>query len=617
MKRFFISLVVLAAMHTQTLAQPLEAAGFTLEQLLDSIEVEMERAHIPGLMLTIVSRDTVLYDGGLGTADLEAERHVDATTLFRLGSVSKSFAALCILKLESEGKFSLEDKLSDVAPEVEFTNQWEDAHPVRVVHLLEHSAGFDDMHFHAMYNHDDAEPSVLEMINRHSKSLTTRWQPGARMAYSNPGYLILTHIIEKYSGMSYHDYIRQTIFEPLGMTHSNFKSFPEDFSQYAQGYAWKDGAFEEMPFYAANAAAAGALNSCGADMAKFVQMLLNRGRVDTVQVFPRELIQKLETPTSTLAARQGLRTMYAKANVPVFFDRPVSFRGHGGGIDGFLSEYYYNRRGYGYAMSNNASGDMGDIRKLILDYLLQGLSLVKPKKEPIPESVVDTFSGYYDFKSPRNQLFFFADKIAQGVNVSFRGDTLLSNHLMKPADKYLHMGDRLFRQVDHSAPTLILGYNEDGEPYLNAGGYYEQNRAVPIRRAWFFTAMGLMIIFGFFGLIWLLIRLFGNRKHPGTQPVLWLWLSVAGIIVAAISFLSLAQDFPALGAMDARTSLVFVGTALFGVGAVLGLIQLLRNFTRIKSDFLKYYLLISSVAVLSLAVYFYQHGWIGLQLWSY
>jgi len=99
--------------------------------------------------------------------------------------------------------------------------------------------------------------------------------------------------------------------------------------------------------------------------------------------------------------------------------------------------------------------------------------------------------------------------------------------------------------------------------------------------------------------------------------VLWLWLSVVGILVAAFSVISLAEDLPNLGAMNVRTILVFVGTLLFAVGVLLGLIQLLRNFTRIKSGFLKYYLLISGAAILSLAVFFYQHGWIGLQLWNY
>lgn len=618
MKQLFITMAIFSAFSVQMLAQPMETAGFTLPQLLDSIEVQMETAHIPGLMFTIVTRDSVLFDGGMGTAHVGENRPVDATTLFRLGSISKSFAALCILKLESEGKFSIEDKLGEVAPEVKFSNKWEDTHPVRVVHLLEHSAGFDDMHFHAAYNRDEVEPSALEMINRHAKSLTTRWQPGTRMAYANPGYVILTHIIEKYSGMSYHDYVRQTIFEPLGMTYSNFKSFPEDFSKYAQGYAWENQNFTEVPFYAVNAGMAGTLNSCGADMAKFVQMFLNRGQVDTVQVFPREMIQKMETATSTLAASAGLRTMYALANAPSHLDKPVSFRGHNGGIDGFSSVYGYARRGYGYAISNNASGDMSKIEGLIVRYLSQGLSLVKPKKETITEGIIDTFSGYYDFKSPRNQLFAFLDGINQNINVSFTGDTLVIHRLFSSSTKYLHTGNNLYRSIDNSAATLALTYDEDQKPVL-AGrfGYYEQNAYIPFQRAWFFSALAFIGIFLLFGLIWLILRLFKTVKAETIPPVLWLWLSVVGLLATTIAFTTAAQDFPSIGAVNPLTITVFVGTLLFGIGAILGVAFLFRNFRKIRSNFLRFYLLVSGIAILSFAIFLFLHGWIGLQFWSY
>lgn len=618
MKRLFISFVILAAVHTQPLAQPLEAAGFTFEQLLDSIEVEMERAHIPGLMLTIVTQDSVLFDGGLGTAKLEAERPVNATTLFRLGSVSKSFASLCILKLESEGKFSLEDKLRDLAPEVKFTNKWEETHPVRLVHLLEHSAGFDDMHFNAVYNRSDKELAMLDMIQQQSKSLTTRWQPGTRHAYSNPGYLILTHIIEKYSGMSYHDYARQTIFEPLGMTHSNFKSFPEDFSPYAQGYAWKNGTYEEVPFYAVYAGMAGALNSCGADMAKFVQLFLNRGRVDTVQVFPREMIQKMETPTTTLAARSGLRTAYALANSPSHFDKPVSFRGHNGGIDGFSSTYAYTRRGYGYAMSNNANGSMGAIEKLIIRYLSQGLSLVKPKKEAITEGVVDTFSGYYDFKSPRNQLFSFLNQFFEDVHVSFQGDTLVMKTILNSDRKYLHMGNNLYRSPDNSAPTLVLTYDESGRPVVaSSSAYYEPNSMVPVRRAWLIASAALTGIFALFGLVWLVLGIFKVVPRASVAPTLLLWLGVAGLLAAFIAFSVAAQDITTVGTRTPLTVTIFIGTLLLAIGTILGLIYLIRNFGKIRSGFLRYYLLISGLAILSLVIYLYQNNWIGIQFWNY
>ncbi len=619
MNRRLLFIVVIFLFTCKITAQPPVPVGdFTLTALLDSIKIEMEKSHIPGLMLTIVSRDSVLYDGGLGLANIADNRPVDNTTLFRLGSISKSFAALCILKLESEGKFSLEDPLKKVAPDVPFENRWEDTHPVRIVHLLEHSAGFDDMHFTAVLNREGKEVSPLEMVKRHAKSLKTRWQPGLRHAYSNPGYVILTHIIEKYSGMSYQDYVRQTIFEPLGMQYSNFVSFPENADPYAQGYVWKDENYELVPFYPVYAGMAGALNTCGADMAKFLQFMMNRGAVDTLQILPSELIQKMETPTSTLAARSGLRTVYALANRPTFFNKPMTFRGHSGGINGFVSDYAYNRR-YGFAISINSESSFNKIEDLIIQYLSQGLSLVKPKKEPIPDTIVQTFSGYFEMKSPRNQLFYFMEQFTGNEKMSFRGDTLLRRGFLSEPTKYLHMGENQFRTLESSAPQIVLTHDEAGTPVIVGNTYYEKSSAFAVRgrQIMFFGSLIVIASFLLFGLVWLILRIFGKVKPTATQITFTLWLGNAGLLVAFISAVILLQDYIHAGAFNAKTLIVFIGTVLFGVTAVLGLVQLFSFLRKPAGIVLKSYLTLVCIAMIALAVFLFQHGWIGLQLWSY
>lgn len=600
-------------------AQSLE--HFRLAELLDSIKVEMDKAHIPGLMLTIVTADSILYNGGLGMAHLKENRKVDRTQLFRLGSVSKSFASLCILKLESEGKLSLEDKLKDIAPEIPFENKWEEQHPVRVIHLLEHSAGFDDMHFKAMINRTDKELALLDMVKQHGNSLKTRWQPGTRMAYSNPGYVILTYLIEQYSGMSYHAYVQQTIFDPIGMQHSDFESFPKDKSRYAQGYRRKGNAYEAVPFYAVHAGMAGALNSCGADMAKFLQFMINRGRVDTSQVFPAEAFRKMETPSATIAARNGLWTSYALANYPSHFDKKIFFRGHNGGIDGFSSTYCYNRgrSGIGFALSNNGEGNMRKIEELIIRYTTEDISLVKPAKKPITQGLIDTFSGYYALKSPRNELLYFTEKISQGVKLYFSSDTLFVKGMSGSPEAYLHIGDHLFRKLKGNAPQLLLTYDEARRPVFVASAYFEKSTALNVIgiRYWFFIAVGITQFMSLFGLVWLIPSWFKKVPRSGVAAVSAMWLAAVALLVSFIVLVLLVQDLPAMGLQNGRTIALFIGTLLFGIGSLLGLLLTLRDFRRIKNKVLLSYLLLTAVAMVSLAIFFYQHGWIGLQLWHY
>ena len=125
-----------------------------IRQLTDSIRAIMRQEHITGLMLGITTKDSVLFSGGFGYADLDTRRTVDENTLFRMGSITKMFVSLGIMKLVNEGKLKLDDELKKIAPEVPFQNKWEATNPVRIIHLLEHTTGFDDIKINRMYSLD-------------------------------------------------------------------------------------------------------------------------------------------------------------------------------------------------------------------------------------------------------------------------------------------------------------------------------------------------------------------------------------------------------------------------------------------------------------------------------
>ena len=105
--------VVLAALLVLLLAAPAGAQPGvppmrSLAQLQDSLRAVMTRAHIPGLMLTLVRHDSVLFEGGLGLADLETRRPVTAHTRFRIASVTKTFVAAGLLQLIEQGKLQMQ-----------------------------------------------------------------------------------------------------------------------------------------------------------------------------------------------------------------------------------------------------------------------------------------------------------------------------------------------------------------------------------------------------------------------------------------------------------------------------------------------------------------------------
>ena len=134
------------------------------------------------------------------------------------GSVSKTFVAMALVQLYEEGQLDLDAPVASLVPEVRIDNPWEASDPVRVRHLLEHTAGFDDMHFNEIYVLDDAPDRPLdEVLLRSPASRRVRWRPGTRMAYSNPGYAVAGRVVEAVSGMRFDQFILERIFAPLEM----------------------------------------------------------------------------------------------------------------------------------------------------------------------------------------------------------------------------------------------------------------------------------------------------------------------------------------------------------------------------------------------------------------
>jgi len=162
------------------IAQPEEEerpAPATLEELQARIAEVLEETETPGVGLALVGRDEVLFTGGIGVADRETGEPVTADTVFRIGSIGKSFVALAALILVEEGLLDLDTPVRELAPEIEFDNPWRDTDPVRVVHLLEHTTGWDDLALRD-YAHNVEPPITLrEALDYNPKTLQPEDSP--------------------------------------------------------------------------------------------------------------------------------------------------------------------------------------------------------------------------------------------------------------------------------------------------------------------------------------------------------------------------------------------------------------------------------------------------------
>lgn len=181
----------------------------------------------------LVAKDgQVLLDRGYGFANREWNIPNDGDTKFRLGSLTKQFTAVAVLKLAEQGKIDLDAPIKTWLPEAPAA--WDAVTPRN---LLNHTAGMPDFTRLPDYGPLKTRPTTLaELIARFSDR-PLDFQPGQRFAYSNSGYILLTAVIEKASGQSYADFVANQLFQPLGMADSGYDRHDLVLPRRASGYA--------------------------------------------------------------------------------------------------------------------------------------------------------------------------------------------------------------------------------------------------------------------------------------------------------------------------------------------------------------------------------------------
>jgi CubicO group peptidase (beta-lactamase class C family) len=230
----------------------LKAAFPTVEAIFKKF---MEQSHIPGLAYGIVADGQLIGSGGMGVRNVADKTAVNADTVFRIASMTKSFTAMAIIKLRDEGQLSLEAPAEQYVPELaSLKYPTRDSAKITVRQLLTMSAGFpqDDPWADRQLGASDTQ------FNEWLKpGISFSNPPGIKFEYSNYGYGILGRIVTNVAGMPYQTYVKTNILEPLGMTSSTFDVNAAAPDRLAMGYRregndWiadpplNDGAFASM-----------------------------------------------------------------------------------------------------------------------------------------------------------------------------------------------------------------------------------------------------------------------------------------------------------------------------------------------------------------------------------
>ena len=597
----------------------------TLPEFQKAMKDVVDKAHLPGAGIALVSNGELLWCGGIGKADLASGRDITCDTEFRVGSISKSFVALALLKLQEEGKINLEARLQDVAPEVPVKNPWESTNPVRIVNLLEHTAGFDDMQASEVYNFKDPyDFSLLETFKRFPEPQDVRWPPSTRMSYSNPGFGIAGYLIEKTAGKPFDQYIRETILRPLGMASADFPFTDANKPLLAAAY---DGnpphALPGYPYIYLRPA--GDLKASPGELAKLVQFLLRRGKSGDSQIVKPESIIRMETVESTLAAKNGLRLGYGLANYTEVVGGVVT-HGHDGGIDGFISTYrYMPEQNWGYVILLNSTQSYQsilDLNALAIDFLSKDFA--KPQQPAVSMSAADLekFAGYYAPRAPRSQLLSFAEDLAGGLRIRVINGKLTRSTLFGKPEPLIPVGKNFFREEKEPEATSVFITDSAGNMAISGQGLEGFSYGERTTIAWTYARIALLVLCValmatslLFAILWILRKVFGGMK--GVQH-----LAVRAVpLLATLAFCGLVFCFTKLGGADTGkftlwTGGIFILSVLFPLLSLYALFLAVRvpkteihNATRLHS-------LLVALACCVLTVFVASWHLVGLRLWT-
>jgi CubicO group peptidase (beta-lactamase class C family) len=594
----------------------------TTAELQSRIEAILKRTHTPGAGVAIVGRDGPEWVAGIGLADVASNTRATPSTLFRIGSVSKGFVSLSILKLQLEGRLSLQDTLRSRAPDLEFTNPWEATDPVRIVNLLEHTSGWDDLALREFAFNPATEVTLREGLAYDPRSRTSRWRPGTSFSYSNSGPAAAAYVVEKVTGQRFEDYVARNWFGPLQMGTASYFDTPEVESRLATLYH-KDGV-TPYPYWHIIMRPAGSINASAAEMAHYLQFYLDRGSYGGVQLLPASEIDRMELPTSTYAAREGLKTGYGLSNYTTVKGRWV-FHGHDGGVEGGLTQLaYLPDAGVGYVFMINAGngGVFSQIGDLLQAYITRNLP--KPGLPPaaaVPTELARQYDGWYEPITTRPKRVQFLVRILGLTRMTVKKEGLSLRGVFGGKRGFAAVSARLFRSDNETAPTLaLIADGSEGTLFQVAG---ESFRRVP---AWMprlelsvctaaFLLMATSVGFAF---VWVPRRIFGDLRITAYLRVRAMpALATLSLLVAFVLVVLSSEDaIERLGRLTPWSAGIFVSILAFGWFSVLGLALALRFRNQGIHRLVWWHAFAASAVLTVVAAYLAYWGVLGWRPWA-
>lgn len=473
--------------------RPHEMTPSDVEAFLDGIvPQQLQREDIAGAVIVIVKNGTVLFAKGYGYADVKSRVPVSPTsTLFRPGSISKTFTWTAIMQLVEQGKIKLD---ADVNDYLDFQVPHTFGRPVTVRNLMTHTPGFEEVVKGLMASRPDELPSLQAFVTTHRPNQI--FAPGTVPAYSNYGADLAGYIVQRVSGLPFEEYVQQNIFKPLGIAHATFMEPLPDRLKPMMSNGYELASEDPKPFELAppNPAPDGSLSITGADMAPFMIAHLQNGRYENAQILQPQTVEMMHARQFSMdPAVNGMALGFYEEN-----RNGLRIIGHGGDLQYFHSDMHLiPSEGLGFFVSYNSlgKGDL-DVRTTLWPaFLDRYFPYQEPTNKPVAD--VDAVPGNY-LASRRAQTTILRALwwVLAESSVSKAGDGTIQVDQMKDPSgnpkSWRGIGNTTFREIG-GQQLLVFKRDSSGQMQMLTDDPTEIYQRVP----WYLDKSVLQIALGF------------------------------------------------------------------------------------------------------------------------
>lgn len=610
----FLALVQTAQANEQTNNIPQ-----SIEELKVAIEKIRVETNTPAIGIVLINKDEPQWVASLGEADLTKHIKADENTMFRIGSVSKMFVALSIMKLVEEGKLHLTDTLHDLAPEIQFENKWEKTNPIMLAHLLEHTTGWDEWSL-AEYAYEAPDSlTTKEALSYRPSSRKSRWIPGTRYAYTNLGPAVATYIIEKVTGKKFENYVRDTFLTPLNMPNATY--YESDTYKKSGAVLYTNNQPED--YFHSIYRSTGSINASAKEMANLLQFFINSGSINGTRLLTHESILRMETPKTNLGASQGITAGYGLHNsIAGLEDYGIAFYGHDGYVPGARAELRYNtelQAGF-VIMTSAANQSIDQISELLKRYLLKEVKKKEATIIPLSEKF-NAMSGFYVPINPRGEITRYATDISTAIKITVSNNKIHRSPFFGGWESNDYAISKNLAINPWSGLPSIAFVNDPlaGETLQIEGDLYKKTSA-----AWLYgkivlivALVTLIILNIFYALVWIPRSLYKHELGAKFKVRIWPLLTSLAIITAFFPYEIFGVTWRDHGTVIPATVTVFICSALYPILAAYSLISLYRYRNEPVGKTIYWNALIISILHALFVLYLANYGMIPYKSWDY